>query len=131
MKIYLTATSTLAKYSMLYENLYQIFSKENAFEIIDVCCEADCVVSVGDITNEIIECKQKYKKAVVRFLFRSDISQYFYTDVTLVDHTFCFATLISTSFVRINRRQKKWQCLLTSLYQKMAGVMWLTSLISM
>lgn len=62
MKIYLTATSTLAKYSMLYENLYQIFSKENAFEIIDVCCEADCVVSVGDITNEIIECKQKYKK---------------------------------------------------------------------
>lgn len=88
MKIYLTATSTLAKYSMLYENLYQIFSKENAFEIIDVCCDADCVVSVGDITNEIVECKQKYKKAVVRFLFRSDISQYFYTDVTQVDYTF-------------------------------------------
>lgn len=93
MKIYLTATSTLAKYSMLYENLYQIFSKENAFEIIDVCCDADCVVSVGDITNEIIECKQKYKKAVVRFLFRSDISQYFYTDVTLVDHTFWLCDL--------------------------------------
>ena len=42
MKIYLTATSTLAKYSMLYENLCQIFSKENAFEIIDVCNDADC-----------------------------------------------------------------------------------------
>lgn len=93
MKIYLTATCTLAKYSMLYENLYQIFSKENTFEIIDVCSDADCVVSVGDITNEIIECKQKYKKAVVRFLFRSDISQYFYTDVTLVDHTFWLCDL--------------------------------------
>ena len=93
MKIYLTATSTLAKYSILYENLCQIFSKENAFEIIDVCNDADCVVSVGDITNEIIECKQKYKKAVVRFLFRSDISHYFYTDVTLVDHTFWLCDL--------------------------------------
>lgn len=93
MKIYLTATSTLAKYSMLHETLYQIFSKENAFEIIDVCSDADCVVSVGDITNEIIECKQRYKKAVVRFLFRSDISQYFYTDVTLVDHTFWLCDL--------------------------------------
>lgn len=88
MKIYLTATCAQAKYSILYENLYQIFSKENAFEIIDVCYDADCVVSVGDITNEIIDCKQKNKIAVIRFLFRSDISQYFYTDVTLVDYTF-------------------------------------------
>ena len=88
MKIYLTTTSVQAKYSMLYTSVYQIFSKENAFEIIDVCNDADCIVSVGDITNEIVECKQKYKKAVVRFLFRSDISQYFYTDVTQVDYTF-------------------------------------------
>ena len=93
MKIYLTATSTLPKYKLLYESIHQIISGEKSFEIISSCHGADCVVCVGDITQEVADCKRQENAAVVRFLFRSDISRHFYTDVTMVDYTFWVSDL--------------------------------------
>lgn len=89
MKIYLVnTTQEISKYDILYNTLYNMFRATNELEMIDELDCADCIISVGDISSQIIKRKQSSQVAIIRFLYRSDVSKHFYTDETLVDYTF-------------------------------------------
>lgn len=89
MKVYLAQTfGEKPKYGLLHDSISQIISREDNFEIKDSCDDADCVICIGDLTSEIISYKRQSKRPVIRFLFRSDISNYFCADNALVDYTF-------------------------------------------
>lgn len=89
MKIYLVNTAQeTSKYDILYNTLYNMFRATNELEIIDELDCADCIISAGDISSQIIKRKQSSQVAIIRFLYRSDVSKHFYTDETLVDYTF-------------------------------------------
>ena len=89
MKIYLVNTAQeTSKYDILYNTIYNILRTANEFKMIQESDNADCIISVGDISSEIIKRKQSSQVAIIRFLYRSDVSKHFYTDETLVDYTF-------------------------------------------
>lgn len=89
MKIFLTQTQPDSpKYGMLYNSMLQMLSTEKNFEIKNPCRDIDCIVCVGDVTPDLKSYKQQHNCPIVRFLFRSDSSKFFYTDITLVDYTF-------------------------------------------
>lgn len=89
MKIHLAnTTQESSKYNILYDTLYDMFRASNAIKLIDELDCADCIISIGDINPEIVKRKRSNKVAIIRFLYRSDISKHFYTDETLVDYTF-------------------------------------------
>lgn len=89
MKIYLVNTAQeTSKYDILYNTICNILRTANEFKMIQESDHADCIISVGDISSEIIKRKQSSQVAIIRFLYRSDVSKHFYTDETLVDYTF-------------------------------------------
>lgn len=93
MKIYIAKTDDRAKYGFLYKSILEIFSKENTFELVSLTENSECIVCIGDLTQELIGLKKHGDKFLIRFLFRSDISNHFYTDISLVDYTFWISDL--------------------------------------
>lgn len=89
MKIHLIETiDNSPKYRQLYDSVHGIFATNDNTSLSDDMQTADCIVCVGDLTDDIIAHKPKSECSVIRFLFRSDISKYFYTDLESVDFTF-------------------------------------------
>lgn len=88
MKICIAKTDNRPKYGFLYKSILEIFSKENAFELVGLPASSECVVCIGDLSQELLDLKRSKDIVMIRFLFRSDVSNHFYTDMSLVDYTF-------------------------------------------
>lgn len=54
MKIYIAKTDDRAKYGFLYKSILEIFSKENTFELVSLTETSECIVCIGDLTQELI-----------------------------------------------------------------------------
>lgn len=76
------------KYNILYESVFQMMNDVAELTVSNNNYDAECLISVGNLTTEIIVKKRTNKCVVIRFLFRSDISNNFYTDETLINYTF-------------------------------------------
>lgn len=76
------------KYNILYESVFQMMNDVTELTVSNNNYDAECLICVGNLTTEVIAKKRTNKCAVIRFLFRSDISKNFYTDETLINYTF-------------------------------------------
>lgn len=88
MKICIAKTDDRPKYGFLYKSTIEMFSKEKAFELVPFPASSECVICIGDLTQELIELKRSKEIVLIRFLFRSDVSNHFYSDMSLVDYSF-------------------------------------------